>query len=194
MKTTIKATLFRDLVAENKRLTQELSRLRAELIRDDLTGLYNSRHLRLVLQEKIHAVRREGEGLSLIFLDVDRFKDVNEIYGHAAAGRILEQVGRVLSRCVRADDLVFRYAGDEFVVLVKGDEKLARRVGERIRESIENHRFRAEGFRDSNVVRVTASLGVRSLRAEDSAESLLAEADRAMFEAKRRSRNTLVAA
>ncbi len=179
------------LLDENVRLRQELRRLRAELVRDELTGLYNARHLRETLDERIRACRREARSLSLVFLDLDRFKDINERYGHEAAGRILAQVGRVLTRAIRAEDSAFRYAGDEFVVLLEGSAERARVIGERMRRLVETHEFIVDGERRA---RVTASLGVRTLRDTDTAESLLVEADRAMFEAKRRSRNVLVAA
>lgn len=182
----------RELQAELARLRRENSRLKQELQIDDLTGLLSARSLRERLEECVVQAWRTGAEPALLFLDVDRFKQVNEDHGHSAAGSVLTQIGRVIARCVRTDDLAFRYAGDEFVVLVGGGESGARLVGERIRRAIERQAFPVQGLRGRATVRVTVSLGLRVVRQGDTAAFVLAEADRAMFEAKRRSRNVLV--
>jgi len=182
------------LQAELARLRAENEGLRRELGVDDLTGLLSARALRQRLEDCVKEARESGAEPVLIFLDVDHFKEVNTAHGHTAAGHVLSQIGRVIARCIRTDDLAFRYAGDEFVVLVSGGESGARLVGERIRKAIERQSFPVQGLNGRQAVRVTASLGLRVVRQGDSAATVLAEADRAMFEAKRRSRNTLVCA
>jgi diguanylate cyclase (GGDEF)-like protein len=179
---------------EITRLKQENSRLQNELLRDDLTGLWNARCLRERLGESIRSRLIEKQEPSLLFIDVDRFKEVNEWHGHRAAGEVLGQIGALIASLVRNKDIAFRYGGDEFVVLVCGGDSGARQVGERIRAAIEAHEFVVEGLNGLATVRVTVSLRLRVIMDGDSTQSILEAADRAMFEAKRNSRNTLMAA
>ena len=185
---------MKNLLKELARLQKENARLKSELMIDDLTGLYNARCLRERLEESIEKRAKLGLEPALLFLDVDHFKRVNEEHGHQAAGKILEQLGRVLSTLIRSDDVAFRYGGDEFVILVSGGRRGAELAGERIRAHIENHVFRAKGLQGLASVKITISAGIRVVRADDTAEKVLEAADRAMFEAKRNSRNSLVAA
>lgn len=182
---------------ENALLRRELTSLRKELATDELTGLLSARKFREHLEEVEDCVEnlwRQGRTPALLFIDVDRFKEVNEMHGHAAAGRLLRQIGRLIAGLVRVDDKAFRYGGDEFVVLVSGGPEGARVVGERIRVAIAEHGFRVRGLKGLSRVPLTVSMGVREFRPGDTAERVLDEADRAMFEAKRRSRNALVVA
>jgi diguanylate cyclase (GGDEF)-like protein len=188
------AMIIRKLEQQLAKLREENERLRRELEFDPLTGLLSARALKERLEDCVEEAFESGAEPALLFIDVDRFKQVNEDHGHNAAGRVLSQIGRVIARCIRADDLAFRYAGDEFVVLVSGGEAGAKLVGERIRRAIERHAFPVQGLQGRRIVKVTVSLGLRVVREGDTAAQVLAEADRAMFEAKRRSRNTLVSA
>src|SRR5688572_13329573 len=92
------------LRAENERLRAEVLRLSRELAIDDLTGLYNARHLRETLEECLDEMIAQNRVPALLFIDVDRFKDINEGHGHAAAGKILRQVGRLLMNLIRVED------------------------------------------------------------------------------------------
>jgi len=182
------------LQEEIRSLKRQNEDLRSSLHEDDLTGLYNARALRERLGEILSAQKTTHENMALLFIDVDRFKDVNELHGHQAAGRVLEQIGRLIGRVIRTHDIAFRYGGDEFVVLVSGGNFGARLVGERIRKSIEAHRFKVSGLQGEAHIQVTVSIGARTLKSDDTMDSLLESADRAMFEAKRNSRNAFVAA
>lgn len=185
---------FTRLRQENEKLKAEIGHLRQELARDELTGLFNARHLRERLEDAIEDLASGGHSPALLFLDVDRFKEINEMHGHAAAGNILRQLGRLIGNLIRVEDMGFRYGGDEFVVIIGGGEAAARRVGERLRSEIEAHEFTVRGLRGTGKVSLTVSIGFRVFRDGDTAQKLLEDADRAMFEAKRRSRNTVVAA
>jgi diguanylate cyclase (GGDEF)-like protein len=123
---------------------------------DDLTHLYNTRFLDLVLDRELQGQRP----FSVLFLDLDRFKAVNDQHGHLVGSKVLVEVGRVLKACVRDEDVVVRYGGDEYVAVLIGiDSGGALKVAERIRRSIEDHVFLSrEGAR----VRVTASIGLAS--------------------------------
>jgi len=186
--------MSRDLKLKIEKLKKENEKLRLELIRDDLTGLYNARHLKERLHTCLNKRLVDGDNPALIFLDVDHFKAINEKHGHVAAGRILTELGVLISQIVRTDDVAFRYGGDEFVILVSGGIDGACLVGERIRRKVESHTFRAFGLQGKAEVKMTVSLGIRVMSAGDTVESVLEAADKAMFEAKRNSRNALVAA
>jgi two-component system cell cycle response regulator len=153
---------------------------------DDLTHLYNTRYLEVALDREIQG----GRPFSVMFMDLDRFKDVNDKHGHLSGSRVLVEVARVLRSCVRDDDILVRYGGDEYVILLVGiDSGGGLKVAERIRRAIEDHRFLSrEGAR----VRITASIGLASFpeHAREKAE-ILDLADRAMYRGKRSSRNVV---
>lgn len=146
---------------------------------DDLTHLYNTRYLDLALDREIDS----GRPFCVLFLDLDHLKAVNDQHGHLVGSQLLVEVGRVLKSCVREEDVVVRYGGDEYVSLLLGiDSGIGLKVAERIRRSIENHIFLArEGLR----VRLTASIGLSSYPEHTSGKAeLLDLADRAMYRAK----------
>jgi two-component system, cell cycle response regulator len=153
---------------------------------DDLTHLYNLRYLEVALARELDG----GRPFSVLFLDLDRFKLVNDEYGHLSGSRLLVEVARVLRSCVRDEDVVVRYGGDEYVVLLVGiDSGGGLKVAERIRRAIEDHRFLS---REGSRVRVTASIGLASYpeHARSKGE-ILDLADRAMYRGKRSSRNVV---
>ncbi len=153
---------------------------------DDLTHLYNTRYLDLALEREIQG----GRPFSVMFMDLDRFKDVNDRHGHLSGSRLLVEVGRVLRSCVRDEDVVVRYGGDEYVVLLSGiDSGGGLKVAERIRRTIEEHRFLS---REGQRVRVTASIGLASFPEHARAKAeILDLADRAMYRGKRTTRNVV---
>jgi two-component system, cell cycle response regulator len=157
---------------------------------DDLTHLFNLRYLQLALDREVKAAQQGGAPFSLLFLDLDYFKSINDSYGHVVGSRLLVEVARVLKGCVRDNDVVVRYGGDEYVVLLKGtDSGGALKVAERIRLTMENHQFLArEGFG----VSLTTCIGVASFpeHAQDKA-TLLDFADRAMYRGKKSTRNVV---
>jgi two-component system cell cycle response regulator len=153
---------------------------------DDLTQLYNSRYLHLALDRELSGTRP----FTVLFLDLDHFKAVNDEYGHLAGSRLLVEVARVLRSCVRDEDVVARYGGDEYVAILLGiDSGGGLKVAERVRRAIEDHRFLArEGAR----VRITASIGLASFpeHTREKAE-ILDLSDRAMYRGKRTTRNVV---
>ena len=157
-------------------------------ITDALTGLYNRRYLETHLAEVItHAVNR-GRLVSVLTLDVDFFKSVNDTYGHDAGDRVLQELAGRLRAIIRNSDLACRTGGEEFVVVLPGtDLHTAERVGERVRKMVAAKPFlAAPGCHLS----VTISLGVASLlNVDDTPEDLLKRADRALYRAKREGRN-----
>jgi diguanylate cyclase (GGDEF)-like protein len=175
------------IALENARNFQ---RIRELTILDDHTGLYNSRHLQRQLEAEIVRARRFGHSLSIIFLDLDRFKSVNDAYCHQHGSALLREVGDVLTSTLRSVDVPTRYGGDEFVVLLpETDRSQARMVAVRLREALNAHYFlRARGLS----VRITASFGVATFPDDASTEEeLMRQADVAMYRIKETCRDQI---
>ncbi|MFQ5354404.1 MAG: diguanylate cyclase [Thermodesulfobacteriota bacterium] len=162
-------------------------------ITDDLTHLYNSRHLHGCLLNEIERARRFKYSLSMIFIDLDYFKVVNDEYGHLCGSKVLKEVAKLLKGNIRAIDMAFRYGGDEFIVLMpETNKRNARLVAKKLRNAIKEHCFlKEEGINHS----LTASFGVASYpRDTKSKTDLLHLADNAMYKVKNKSRDGVAVA
>jgi two-component system, cell cycle response regulator len=147
---------------------------------DDLTGLFNQRYLDIVLEQEIRRAERYGLEFSILFLDLDLFKNVNDVHGHIAGSNALKEVAKILRKCIREVDVPFRYGGDEFTaMLVETGVEGAAVVAERVRRDIENHVFLKKYNQNS---RLTASVGYATfpLHATDK-KTILDLADKAMY-------------
>jgi len=160
---------------------------------DDVTEVYNARYLLEALDREIRRAERYGTELSILFLDLDRFKLVNDTHGHLVGSNTLRQLSRLLETCVRQVDTVARYGGDEFtILLVDTGERVGRTIAERIRQSVERHAFEAGPGR---TLRLSCSLGVSTYPAHGrTREALLDAADKAMYRAKSQGRNRVASA
>lgn len=173
------------IVTENSRLVQRLKHLAGH---DGLTELHNHRHTRELLQREYERFSRYAGGLSLLMIDVDHFKDVNDRHGHPAGDQVLREVARAIKDGVRTVDLVGRYGGEEFVaILPQTEAEEARLLAERLRSSVEGRSFETHGA----VVRVSVSIGVATCPSPSvaSPDDLIREADRALYRAKQAGRN-----
>ncbi len=151
---------------------------------DDLTGLYNYRYMQVALNQESRRSQRYGLKFSLIFIDLDHFKGINDRHGHLAGSTALQEVAVLLRACVREVDVLFRFGGDEFAaLLVETDTDAARVVAERIRQSIADHPFLQDR---GQPCRLTATAGYATFPSDaiDCTE-LLDLADRAMYDGKR---------
>lgn len=157
-------------------------------ITDDLTKLHNARYLRQFLSNEIKRARRYNSPVAIIFLDLDNFKKVNDVHGHLAGSHVLKELAAVVLRSVRDTDVVARYGGDEFVVVLpQSKAEQAVFVAERMREKIAKWIF--TGGRGLQL-RVTASFGVTAFPQNAlSPQELLDSADAAMYEAKAHAKN-----
>ncbi|MGA8891665.1 MAG: diguanylate cyclase [Anaeromyxobacteraceae bacterium] len=153
---------------------------------DDVTHLYNNRFLDVALDRELAG----GRPFSLLFMDLDRFKMVNDRHGHLMGSALLGEFGRVLRSCVRDEDVLVRYGGDEFVALLAGvDSGGGLKVAERVRRAVEDHRFLS---REGLSVRLTVSIGLASHPEHAPSKALLLElADRAMYRGKESTRNVV---
>ncbi|WP_162141259.1 GGDEF domain-containing response regulator [Paucidesulfovibrio longus] len=178
---------FYSRVALNLENIETLNRLRESAIRDLLTGAYNRRHLLERGGEEFSQHQRGNQRLSLIMLDADHFKAVNDNYGHETGDEVLRRISDTVRKALRQSDLFARIGGEEFVVLAPGtDGRGAQELAERIREAIEDLRIPL----NKGELRVTASLGVAEAASSDrSVEDLLRRADLALYEAKQQGRN-----
>ncbi len=166
----------------------QLKRAEALSVTDDLTKLYNTRYLNSVLRRETKRASRSGRPLSLLFLDLDGFKGVNDKHGHLCGSRALVEAAAVIRGSARETDVVARFGGDEFALILPdtGSEG-AFAVGERIRERIAAHDFLSS---DGLNIRLTASVGVATLPdAAASADELVQAADKAMYLVKESGKN-----
>jgi two-component system, cell cycle response regulator len=176
------------IVLENSRLFE---RIRNLSVRDGLTDLYNHKHTMELLATEVSRAGRYEEGLSLIMLDIDHFKKINDEHGHQAGDSVLRDVARLLRDTLRNIDAVGRYGGEEFAAILphtSHDDGL--RTAERVRAAVADHPFRV-GNRE---LRVTVSVGVASFPSDaaDSPGALVREADRALYKAKHAGRNAVM--
>jgi len=150
---------------------------------DELTGLYNRRYFNYKLAEEISRVKRTQSTLSLILIDTDNFKKVNDTHGHLMGDKVLKKLGDILKLNTRSIDIAARWGGEEFAIIFpETDLKGAKTFAERLRRKVENYDF---GFQ------VTISLGIVSTSDELSLDELLTQADEALYAAKEK-RNIVV--
>lgn len=176
---------FAAIAIDNARNFQRVQEL---TLTDEHTGLYNARHLRALLESEVARARRFDHPLSLLFLDLDRFKAVNDTHGHLTGSALLTEVGELLTGCIRQVDSAFRYGGDEFaVLLLETDAAAAQHVASRIRDQFRARRFLHPRGLD---LALTASIGLACFPDHaGTAIELLEAADRAMYAVKAAGRN-----
>lgn len=156
---------------------------------DDVTSLYNQRYLQLVLDREVAKSKRSSSPFSLLFLDVDYFKIVNDTRGHIVGSKILVEISNLIREQIRMSDFAFRYGGDEFVVLLLDTPVgIAENIAERIRKKVEDTSFRIGG----DDIRLTVSIGVAGFPDHaKTSEQIIQLADIAMYYAKNKSRNVV---
>lgn len=159
--------------------------------RDPLTGVYNRAALADNMARDIELAQRHHNPLSIIVLDIDHFKKINDTYGHTAGDCLLKALVECANASIRRCDMLFRFGGEEFVVLLNNtDEKGALRLAERIRRNVEKENFVCGG----QLIGMTVSVGVASLQEKDIESQLFERADQALYRAKSDGRNCVRAA
>jgi two-component system cell cycle response regulator len=182
VRTQLRQKRYRESLQENYRNSLSLA------LTDDLTGLYNHRYLTAHMETALRRAEANGKPLSVLMLDIDFFKHVNDTYGHAVGDLVLKELAGRMTRSIREFDTAARRGGEEFVVVMpECDVAIALNVAERLRQLVANRPFCTGEGRD---VPVTVSIGIASHQNDaDTAGQLLARADEALYEAKRKGRN-----
>ncbi len=179
---------FAAIAVEN---ANHLKRIEELTIRDDCTHLYNARHMRTLLDAEISRSRRSKIPFSIVFIDLDHFKEVNDTRGHLTGSRLLRDVAILFTTLIRPTDWAIRYGGDEFVIILStaGPDEAAL-VAERLRRGLADKVFfEKEGFS----IRLSGSFGVAVYPNDaDSLDGLIKLADDAMYEVKKRGRNSVL--
>jgi len=180
-------------VLREKAFKEEKAKLLAEMeklaITDALTGLYNSRHFFHHIKQEIKRYDRYSRSLSLLILDIDFFKNYNDTWGHLEGDKVLMEIGRIISSCMRSMDTAYRYGGEEFAILLpETGIKKACVVGARIKDSIAKEIFTPAP--DVNQT-VTVSLGASELREGEDFTQFIKRTDMALYKSKETGRNKL---
>lgn len=154
---------------------------------DPLTGLFNRKRVMNILTDALERYRRYGSIFSILMIDIDFFKRVNDQYGHLAGDSVLRDVGNIFSIALRNIDTAARYGGEEFLIILdQSNETEARNTAERIRKSVDRHKFEYEGLD----LHCTLSIGITTVRNSNQTENILIrEADDALYKAKNEGRN-----
>ena len=192
-KTSGRVIILRDITQRKQseiKLKQLQEQFYEQSIRDPLTGLYNRRFFAETFQRESDKARRNGEPICIAIIDIDYFKQVNDTYGHEAGDMALIHLAGLLSKLTRAGDYVFRFGGEEFVILLPGTSLNAGfQFTERCRKRIEQSTL----WYDDQQIRMTVSAGVASCSSDNEGpDTVLKLADAALYEAKTRSRNCVV--
>ncbi|HEV8266939.1 MAG TPA: sensor domain-containing diguanylate cyclase [Thermoanaerobaculia bacterium] len=178
------------IALENARYVARIHEL---TITDDCTTLYNARHLAVVMDSEIYRSGRYGYQFSVVFLDLDHFKKVNDTHGHLVGSKLLFKIGELLKGHIRMIDTAFRYGGDEFVLLLPQTSKVeARKAAVRIRQLLTSRNFFVEEGLD---IHVSASFGLATFPEDGrTRKELLKSADEAMYRVKHTSRDAIAVA
>jgi len=177
----LKAVADQAAVAINKAQLWDMA------VTDSLTGLYVRRYFMVKLQEELHRAERYNNILSIVMADLDRFKKVNDTYGHDAGDRVLKAIGKFLQQNIRDVDVIARYGGEEFVLMIPEAAKdAAHSLSERLRKNLSEIKF-------EDLPPITISLGIATYPQDGTdPEDLIRKADAAMYAAKRAGRNQVV--
>ena len=172
------------IAMDNAKLFERMQKM---AITDSLTGLFNRRYFYMILNNEIERARRYASDLSLVMMDIDLFKRVNDKFGHLAGDHVLHEVAEICMPILRQSDVMFRYGGEEFMILLPETTKEeAAKVAERIRQSIAETDFNTR----NGIIKITASIGVTEYSPDFSAANTFIEsADKALYRAKEMGRN-----
>ncbi len=164
---------------------KEVELYKDKSVRDHLTGLFNRVKIEQQLELLYMDFKENKELFSLIYLDIDHFKDINDTLGHAKGDVVLKEISNILQKTTRGEDMVGRIGGEEFLIVIKNSSKSAQKIAEKLRVSIES----------ANIIEdraITCSFGVTQITDDDSVDTILKRADDALYKAKRSGRNSVV--
>ncbi|MDC2888538.1 GGDEF domain-containing protein [Psychrosphaera algicola] len=152
---------------------------------DNLTGLYNRHYFLTTFNHLFNDMQRQSHDASLMLIDIDFFKQINDKYGHNAGDEALTHLGKLLKKAIRSGDVPARWGGEEFVVLMPSTtENDVKQVAERLIQNIESYQFPI-------IAKLTVSIGVSQFRADDTIKTWLERTDKALYQAKEQGRNRI---
>jgi len=186
------ARFEKELGAAKEELRVSHGKLKSLAVIDELTGLFNRRYFNTRLQEEFERANRYDHPIALMMIDIDDFKAVNDNFGHTIGDLVLKELSDLLGSSVRKADMVFRYGGEEFaIVLPETEEPFATTIARRIGRKVEGHVFLEED--DDVHINLTVSIGVCAYRRHTGdAMDIVRDADRALYRAKRLGKNSVV--
>lgn len=173
---------------------RRMAHLEQENITDPLLGIYNRRYLDRRIEEECARAKLYKQPLSVLLIDIDHFKRINDVYGHQFGDFILCQIGKTLLHVTRDSDVAARYGGDEILIITPNTTPLlAATLAERLRQHIESHALTLNNESERPLeIRVTASIGIAHLNLEtDNSAQLLRHTDQALYQAKKEGRNRI---
>jgi diguanylate cyclase (GGDEF)-like protein len=174
---------------EVAQLNENIRKYRQETITDHLTGLNNRKYMDIKLAEEIVRFGRHGQPFCILLMDIDNFKNINDIYGHIVGDQVIKHLAEVVRFHVRKSDFSFRYGGEEFLVLLLNtDIENAVRIAEQIRAKVETTNFT---LKEKSFV-ITVTIGVAQYMEGESVESLLERADKNLYNGKRFGKNRVI--
>lgn len=177
----------RSLLDERDRMIKKLTQLTIE---DSLTGLYNSRHFFDQLDKEIKRSNRYLHPISLIFIDIDNFKEINDTHGHMIGDKILALIAKRIKACLRSNDSAYRFAGDEFtIILPETTASEAKFVADRILSKFTNEAF---VINEKEISEITSSIGIAEYQINEGHQQFVHRADVTMYEAKQRGGNGII--
>jgi two-component system cell cycle response regulator len=184
-RTQIRKKRYTERLRDNVQLSIEMA------ITDALTGLYNRRYMETHVGTLVDQAIARGKPLSVLILDIDYFKSINDTHGHDAGDDVLQDFAIRIRKSIRGIDLACRYGGEEFVVVMpETDMAVATMVAERLRRSIASEPFPIQ--KGARMIEVTISIGIAALGPADNAAAVIKRADQALYRAKRDGRNRVV--
>ena len=187
MFTQLKRHRYTERLRDNVQQSMEMA------VTDPLTGLYNRRYMETHLGTLIDQAANRGKSISLLVIDIDYFKAVNDTHGHDVGDHVLQEFATRVSSNIRSIDMACRYGGEEFVLVMPDtDMTLAYRIGERLRQVVASVPFDVSVSKGP--LDITISIGIATMQGpDDTPEAVLKRADQALYRAKRDGRNRVVA-
>jgi diguanylate cyclase (GGDEF)-like protein len=180
------SSIRRELSINRKKLQSSLTVIREMAIHDDLTGFYNRHHLMDLIDSENNRSDRTGSVYSLVMMDIDKFKNINDTYGHQTGDQVLRTFAAIIRSILRKTDFCGRYGGEEFLILLtQTDIQAAKVFAERICNCVENSFFPCLG----PDARVTVSIGLTEPRTQEDIEKTISRADELLYKAKEGGRN-----
>ena len=182
------SALRRDLASSRKKLQAYLEKIQEMALHDDLTGFYNRRHLMELIENEHNRSERTGSVFSLAMMDLDKFKNVNDTFGHQAGDDVLITFSNIIRNVLRKTDFCGRYGGEEFlIVLTQTDLQEAKIFADRIRSCVEE--CLVLNMRSGHKSSVTVSIGLAEHLKNEGIDRTISRADEAMYKAKKNGRN-----